>query len=133
MGQEELREKIYGDESHKKQESYNDYESYEVKNHMKNGAENAITLIANVILILGIIATVICALTTIFVGTPQIDYTAYGKVTVETAKEFNPYGLALTLIILFSTIMQWAFMKVIANISLNIKDINKKLGKVDKK
>ena len=49
MGQEELREKIHGHKSHEEHESHNDYESYEVKNHMKNGAENAITLFANLI------------------------------------------------------------------------------------
>lgn len=127
MGQEELREKIYGDESYKKQESHNDYESYEVKNHMKNGAENAITLFANLILIFGIIATIICAFTTIFVDTPQISYGSFARASVKTAKEFNPIGLLLTLTILFTTILQWALMRVIANISLNIKDINNKL------
>lgn len=127
MGQEELREKIYGHKSHEEHESHNDYESYEVKNHMKNGAENAITLFANLILIFGIIATIICAFTTIFVDTPQISYGSFARASVKTTKEFNPIGLFLTLTILFTTILQWALMRVIANISLNIKDINNKL------
>ena len=118
MEQEDLREKIYGNENH---------ESHEVKSHMKNGAESAIILIAHGILIIGIIATIICASTTIFIDAPQIDYSRFGKATINTTKEFNPMGLILTLVVLFTTIMQWAFMKVVANISLNIKDINNKL------
>lgn len=120
MGQKELREKIYGHKSHEEHESYNDYESYEVKKHMKNGAENAMTIFANLILIFGLIATVICAFTQIFVDVHQM----YG---INTTKEFSPLGLFLTLGILFNTIMLWTFMKVVANISLNIKDINNKL------
>ena len=127
MGQEELREKIYGHNSHEEHENYKNDEGYEVKKHMKNSAENAITLLANLILIFGIIATIICAFTTIFVDTPQISYGSFARASVNTTKEFNPMGLILTLMVLFTTIMQWAFMKVVANISLNIKDINNKL------
>ena len=128
MSQENLREQIYhngNSESNENHENHENYESYETKSHMRNGAENAINIIANLILILGIIATVICAFTTIFIDVPRINYMKPGL--GDTTKEFNPMGLIMTLIILFTTIMQWAFMKVVANISLNIKDINNKL------
>ena len=123
MEQEDLREKIYEHKSNEVHEIRSN-ESLEIKSHMKNGPENTITTIANLILILGIIATIICAATTILTDSPKINYQTGLRHTV---KVFNPMGLVLTLTIFFTTIMQWAFMKVVANISLNIKDINNKL------
>ena len=65
MSQENLREQIYRNGNSESNENHENYESYETKSHMKNGPENTITTIANLILILGIIATIICAATTI--------------------------------------------------------------------
>ncbi|MBQ5896082.1 MAG: hypothetical protein IIW75_05895 [Bacteroidaceae bacterium] len=95
--------------------------------HMKNGAENSITFVAYTILILGIIATVYMFATVVFIDVPVNGYGYSWEFPYATRKEFNPGGLFATLLVLFTTIMQWAFMKVIANISLNLKDINKKL------
>ena len=113
-------------ELEQRSEELENYKIREVKSHMKNGPENAITLFANAILMLGITATLICGLTTIFVDTPTIHLRA-GEELIRTTNEFNPTGLILTITILFYSILQWAFMKVISNISLNLKDINNKL------
>ena len=40
---------------------------------------------------------------------------------------FNPSGFATTIMILISSLVSWSFMKVLANISLTLKDINKKM------
>ena len=95
--------------------------------HMKNGAENSITFVAYTILVLGIIATLYLAFTTIFIDVPVKGYGYSWEYHYGTTKEFNPGGLFATLLVLFTTIANWALMKVIANISLNLKDINKKL------
>lgn len=96
--------------------------------HMKNGAENSITFVAYTILILGIIATLYMLFTVVFIDVPvENTYNYWNHSSLLTRKEFNPGGLFATLLVLFTTIAYWALMKVIANISLNIKDINNKL------
>lgn len=90
---------------------------------INNEAENMLSIIANAILIVGLLSTLICAFTICFITGVKPGYT-YVKETV-----FNPTGFATTITILFSTLISWSVMKVIANISLTLKDINKKLDK----
>ena len=40
---------------------------------------------------------------------------------------FTRSGFATTIMILISSLVSWSFMKVLANISLTLKDINKKM------
>lgn len=134
MGQEDLRERIYGHTNHEEHESQNNNEShnnesynnesFRIGSHRRNGAENISIIIANLVLIFGILAAIILAYHTGYEETVEYDrfmneYT--------TRKEINPEGFILPLIIIISSFAQWAFIKVIANISLNIKDINNKL------
>ena len=91
--------------------------------HASNRAENSIIVIANLILVIGIIASLLCAFTLTY--TEGIDYD--DNLNIKTVKVFNPSGLIITILIFLFSIIQWAFMRVIANISLNIKEINKKL------
>ena len=84
-----------------------------------NSAENTLTVIANIVLVCGIIASVICLFTIVWVRDPGYTYI---KKTI-----FNPTGFATTIMILMSSLISWSFMKVLANISLTLKDINKKM------
>jgi hypothetical protein len=81
---------------------------------ISTSAEDTLTTVGNVILVLGILATIILAFTTVFV-----------EVEVGWHKEsrFNPMGLALTVGTLLSTLATWAVLRVIANISLRLKAI----------
>lgn len=81
---------------------------------ISTSAEDTLTTVGNVILVLGILATIILAFTTVFV-----------EVEVGWHKEsrFNPIGLALTLGTLLSSLATWAVLRVIANISLRLKAI----------
>lgn len=91
-----------------KEESYN------------NDAENTLTVIANIVLVCGIIASLICLFTIVWVRNPTYPY----------SKEYymlNPSGCATTIMILISSLISWSFMKVLANISLTLKDIHKKM------
>ena len=86
-----------------------------------NSAENTLTTIANIILVLGLISTLICAFTICFVTALK---PGYNYVTETT---FNPVGFATTIAILLSSLASWSIMKVIANISLALKEMNKKI------
>lgn len=90
---------------------------------INNEAEDMLSSIANVILIVGLLSTLVCTFTICFITGVKSGYT-YVEETV-----FNPTGFATTITILFSTLISWSVMKVIANISLTLKDINKKLDK----
>lgn len=81
---------------------------------ISTSAEDTLTTVGNVILVLGILATIILAFTTVFVEV---------KVDWHMESRFNPMGLALTVGTLLSTLATWAVLRVIANISLRLKAI----------
>lgn len=81
---------------------------------ISSSAESTLTTIGSFILAIGIIATVILAFTTLQIKV----YNGY-----RYEEQFNPLGLALTLGTLLSTIVTWAVLRVIANISLRLKAI----------
>ena len=85
-----------------------------------NGAENTLITIANIILLVGIIVTVICFFTICYVKEDDKWY---------SEKVFNPSGFATTLMILLSSLISWSVMRVLANISLTLKEINGKIKK----
>ncbi len=91
--------------------------------HTSNSAENTIVVISNLILVIGIIASLLCAFTITY--TEGIEYDE--SLNIRTVKVFNPSGLIVTILIFLFSLTQWAYLRVIANISLNIKEINKKL------
>lgn len=134
MGQEDLRERIYRQTNHEENESQNNNvshnnesynnESFRIGSHRRNSAENIIIIVANLVLIFGILAAIILAYHTGYEETVEYDrfmneYT--------TRKEIHPEGFILPFFIIIASFVQWAFIKVVANISLNIKDINNKL------
>lgn len=81
-------------------------------------AEQVLSVLSVVILVCGILATLICALT---ITTIETDYpTSYDT-------EFNPAGFGITVSILVGSLISWSSMKVLANISLTLKEIYKKL------
>lgn len=86
------------------------------KDKMKpnNGAENTLSIIADIVLVLGIIGSFIClfTLTTVKVGYKE---------------EFNPIGFGISVSALLSTLISWSVMKVLANISLTLKGISRKM------
>lgn len=81
---------------------------------ISTSAESTLTTVGGIILVLGIIATVILACTTLKTETNNGYY---------HREEFNPMGLALTVGTLLSTLATWAVLRVIANISLRLKAI----------
>mgnify|MGYP003296274104 CR=1 FL=1 len=80
-------------------------------------AEQVLSVLSVVILVCGILATLICAftITTIKTGYPSYD------------TEFNPAGFGITVSILVGSLISWSIMKVLANISITLKEIYKKL------
>ena len=81
--------------------------------------ENTLSNIADFILFFGIIATIACAFTLIYVETGHYF----------TSKEFSPTGLGITLVVFISTLISWSVMKTLANISISLKEINSKIKK----
>lgn len=81
---------------------------------ISTSAESTLTSIGGIILVLGIIATVILACTTLQTKV----YNGYYH-----DEQFNPMGLAITLGTFLSTLATWAVLRVIANISLRLKAI----------
>ena len=85
----------------------------------ENSAEKTLATIADIILVVGIIVTVVCLFTLCFVEVPKSMY--------RTEKEFSPSGFATTIMVLFSSLISWSVMKVLSNISLTLKAINSKI------
>ena len=85
-----------------------------------NSAENALNVIAAIVLWCGIIATVFClfALTTTKVVDPTYKYSIHYDTI------FNPSGLVISIGVFLSTLTTWSLLRVIANISMTLKQIN---------
>lgn len=82
-------------------------------------AEKALTIIANIVLIVGVIGTLIMAFT--------ITYTTIeGKYNWQDETMVNPMGIVLTIATLMSSVTVWGLLKVICNISTSLKEINLK-------
>ena len=86
---------------------------------INNGAENTLITIATIVLICGIISTIICLFTITIVKKPQY----YGGTTTE----FSAEGFLISVVVLLSSLTSWALMRVLANISLTLKNINNKI------
>lgn len=87
----------------------------------ENSAEKTLATIADIILVVGIIVTAICLFTLCFVEVPKSMYS--------TETKFSPTGFATTVMILFSSLISWSVMHVLANISLTLKELNGKIKK----
>ena len=89
----------------------------EVTKEQKNTemtAEKVLSVLSVIILVCGILATLICAFT---ITTIEVHYDT----------EFNPTGFGITVSILVGSLISWSTMKVLANISITLKEIYKKL------
>ncbi|MBR1838085.1 MAG: hypothetical protein IJ786_00830 [Bacteroidaceae bacterium] len=84
-----------------------------------NSAENTLIKIANIIGGLGILCTPILFCALCFVKEDRL----------LDRWIFNPAGLGITCSVLFLSILYWAILRVLANISLTLKEIKKKLSK----
>ena len=77
-------------------------------NKNDTSAEHVLSAVASIILICGIIATIICLIAFFY----DVD---------------NPVSLGISVAVLAGTLINWSVMKVIVNISINLKEINKKI------
>ena len=91
--------------------------------HLKTGAEKALYRLSNISLVLGIIMTIYCVFKLVFIKVPHYNYS--GK--LDTTTEFSLEGLVVTFFVLAYTIFVWATLRVQANISMTLKDINHKI------
>lgn len=98
-------------------ESMAENKPLEVK-EINNNAEYTLNVIANIVLICGIISTVICLFTIVFKEESHYYF---------TERVFSPSGFATTIMVLFSSLISWGFLKVLANISLTLKELNSKI------
>lgn len=80
-----------------------------------NSAENTLLTIATIVLICGIIASVVCFCSMVIIEDPSYHYSKHYM--------FNPAGFATTIMVLLSSLISWGLLKVLANISLTLKDI----------
>jgi len=81
-------------------------------------AENTLKVIATIVLICGIIGTLICLFTIVEIQDPKFEYT---KVSI-----FNPIGFVISISILLGSLTIWASLRVLSDISINLKELNSK-------
>lgn len=91
----------------------------EKKVEINYSAENTLESIATFILVAGIIATLICAFSIVVIRNPEYVYI--------DSYIFNTEGFVITVAVFLSTLTSWASMKVFANISRSLKEINSKI------
>ena len=83
------------------------------------GEEKTLKTIADIVLVVGIISSLILFFTITIINVP-------GAYSFETKTGFSASGLVNTLGVLFSSIAFWAFFRVISNISISLKELNRK-------
>lgn len=81
--------------------------------------ERIINVLANVILILGIITSIIMSFTIIIEND-----SSFGRWTY-TEGGFSPIGFAIVIFTLISSVLLWALLKVTIEVSVNIREIAK--------
>lgn len=79
--------------------------------------EKTLNVIANIVLILGIISSLILFFTIALIHKSYL----FG----EDQTDLNTSGLVITLGVLLSSIAFWAFFRVISNISISLKELNR--------
>ena len=84
-------------------------------------AEKTLNGIGVFTLIAGIIATLVCLFTICWVEVPKSGYTYL------TEKVFSGTGFATTVGVFIGSLLSWAVLRVLANISTSLKEINKKI------
>lgn len=89
--------------------------SEEIKDN--SSAEKQLIIIANIVLIIGIIGALIMAFTITYT-TIEGEYSWRDKTVV------NSMGIIITIVTLISSVTIWGLLKVICNISTSLKEIN---------
>ena len=79
-------------------------------------AEKTLRAIANIVLILGIISTLVCLFSIVVVDSKNT------YITHIDDKEFNPLGFATTIGILLGALIIWASLRVFSDISISLKE-----------
>ena len=87
---------------------------------VNDGAEKTLNTVATIILICGIIASFICFVTLCFQKEPAVGYSYI------TETKFDPSGLGIAFSVLIISIATWAIMRVLANISITLRELNSK-------
>lgn len=87
-------------------------------NEVNFSAEKTLKVIATIVLIGGIIGTLICLFTIVIVQNPKYSY-------VEDLI-FNPMGFVTTVAVLLGSLTIWASLRVLSDISINLKELNSK-------
>ena len=82
----------------------------------KTGAEVTLNAIAIIVLVCGIIGTLICLFTIVFVDSGN----RYAD------EVFSPTGLVITLGVLLSSLTTWAVLKLFCEVAANIREIKNK-------
>lgn len=81
--------------------------------------EKTLKIIATIVLIVGIIATLIC----LFTITKTETTTSWGS----KESEFNMMGLLISILVGISSVTTWAILNVLSNISINLYKIKDSL------
>lgn len=102
-----------------------DSTSQEVEALTNNAAENTLKTVANIVLWIGCIGTFFCLCFCTHTTTKVVDPTY--EYIIHYDSTFNPAGLAVSVGVLLSSVTTWAVLKVIANISISLKEINSKI------
>lgn len=79
---------------------------------IQNNAESILRIVANIILVVGVINAIICAFNLCWVQDPNY--------TQDESAIFNPTGLVFTLFVALGSFAAWALLNVIANISAKL-------------
>lgn len=82
-------------------------------------AEKALNVIATIVLILGIIGTVICSFSIVFVDS--------GRYTYSEDIVFNPIGFVTTLGVLLISLTIWSILRIFSEIATNVRQSNNKI------
>lgn len=91
----------------------------EKKDELSLSEEMTLRTIADIVLVVGIISSLILFFTITIINVP-------GSYSWETKTGFSAAGMVNTLGVLFSSIAVWAFFRVISNISISLKELNRK-------
>lgn len=90
----------------------------EKKDELSLSEEKTLKTIADIVLVVGIISSVILLFTITIINV--------GEYSWENEFKFSASGLVNTLGVLFSSIAIWALLRVISNISISLKELNRK-------
>ncbi len=91
------------------------------KEQIDNSAENTLNVIAAIVLFLGLISSIVMLATIVYVEQPSSSLYSHRTETV-----FNIYGFFTMIGTLLTSVTTWAFLRVIANISISLKEIKRK-------